>query len=195
MSPGIALETEAQMAEAVAGHLRRSAREVRVEDCIFDVVAYDKQNKLFKLVECKLGSQATNIGHAFGQVAAYYAVVTDRGFEFVNALSKKLPLSFARLMEATENARRIRVAFYVALTDEACKRVDLIRSVKLLLPNVGVIRVKPDGKCRHYIRDQGSKDYKIAEAQPTVVQILPSSVAQTEASLIPEVAGNSEVRS
>ena len=190
MSPGITVESEAQMAEAVARHLRRSAREVRVEDCIFDVVAYDKQNKLFKLVECKLGGQAANIGHAFGQVAAYYAVVTDRGFEFVNALSKKLPLSFARLMEATENARRIRVAFYVALTDEACKRVDLIRSVKLLLPNVGVIRVKPDGKCRSYLWDRGKRDYELAEAQPTVVQILPRNAAQTEESLIPEIAGN-----
>jgi hypothetical protein len=164
-------QNEAEMAEAVARHLGRSAREVKVEDCIFDVIGYDKKNRLFKLVECKLGSQAANIGHAFGQVAAYYAVVADRGFEFVNALSKKLPLSFARLMEATENARRIRVGFYVALTDEACKRVDLIRSVKLLLPIVGVIRVKPDGKCRESLWHKGKRDSKLAKATPTVIKI------------------------
>lgn len=166
------LRSEAQMANAVANHLQRAAREVRVGECVLDVVAYDKENRIFKLVECKLGDKATSVGHAFGQIAAYYAVVAEQGFELVNALSKKLPLSFARLMEATADARRIRVAFYVALTHEACKRVDLIRSVKRLLPIVGVIRVKPDGKCREYLRDNGRKNNKLAEARPTVIEIL-----------------------
>ncbi len=166
------VRTEAQMAEAVAGHLRRSAREIKVRDCIFDVVAYDKEKRLFKLVECKLGSQATRVGRTFGQVAAYYAVVAARGFDLVNALSKKLPLSFARLMEATEDGRRIRVAFYVALTDKACKRVDLLRAIKRLLPSVGIIRVKPNGQCRNYIRDRKGKDFRLAEARPTTIRIL-----------------------
>lgn len=166
------MRTESQMAEAVARHLRRAAREIKVGDCIFDVVAYDKHRKVFSLVECKLGSKTATMGHAFGQIAAYYAIVAERGFDLVNALSKKLPLSFRRLMEATDNGRRIQVRFYVALTDRACRRVTLIRSLKRLLPIVGIIRVKPDGKCREYLRLNGQKETKLAKARPTVIEIL-----------------------
>jgi hypothetical protein len=166
------IRKESEMAGAVARHLRRAAREVRIGDCIFDVVAYDKQKVKFKLVECKLGHNAADLGHAFGQVVAYHAVIAGRGFDLVNAFSKKLPLSFKRLMKATQNVRRIRMAFYVALTDEACQRVDLIRSVKRLLPHVGVIRVKRDGRCRNYLREAGRKNWKLAKAKTAVIRIL-----------------------
>lgn len=168
------LRRETRMAEAVARRLPRSVREVRVGDCIFDVVAYDKRDRLFRLVECKLGSQATSIGHAFGQLAAYYAILSARGRDFLDVFSKKVPLRYGRLMEATEENRRIRVAFYVALTDRACKRVDLLRSLKRLLPQVGIIRVKDDGKCRDYLREHGERNHKLAEATPVAVEILRS---------------------
>jgi len=105
-------------------------------------------------------------------VAAYYAVLAARGRDFLNAFSRKVPLRYERLMEATNENHRIRVAFYVALTEEACKRVDLLRSVKRLLPTVGIIRVKPDGKCREYLREHGQKNHKLTEASPVVVEIL-----------------------
>jgi hypothetical protein len=164
--------TEKEMTEAVVRYLRRAAREVTVGRNRFDVVAYDKREKLFKLVECKRSSSATGIGRAFGQLVAYYAVVSALGRDFVNAVSKKMPLSFNRLMEATNGGRRIRVAFYVALTDDACQRVDLLRSVKTLLPSVGIIRVTRNGKCRNYVWERGEKDKKLAEAHPTVIRVL-----------------------
>ena len=167
------LKTEVQTAEAVARQLKNAAREVKVGDCIFDVVAYDKGQRLFRLVECKLGSKAASIGHAFGQVAAYYAVVVDQGYHFVDTLSKKVEprLRFGRLLEATEG-KQIRVEFYVALTDEACERVDLLRSVKRLLPDVGIIRVKADGRCRDHVHEHGKGDYELAQARPMLIKIL-----------------------
>lgn len=113
------------MAAAVARYLRPAAREVAVDGHRFDVVAYNKREKFFKLVECKRGSRATGIGRAFGQLVAYYSVVSARGFDFVNAVSKKIPINFKRLMEATDRGRRIRVAFYVALTDDDALHVAL----------------------------------------------------------------------
>jgi hypothetical protein len=160
------------MSQAVARHLAKSAREVRVGNCIFDVVGYDKREKLFQIVECKMGDHVTSLGHAFGQIAAYYAVLAAMGRDFLNAYTRKVPLRYDRLMEATHDNRQMRVAFYVALTDEACKQVELIRSVKKLLPIVGIIRVKDDGGCRTYLRCDGKKDPKLAEAIPTVVEIL-----------------------
>lgn len=164
---------ESEMAAAVARYLRPAAREVAVDGHRFDIVAYDKRRKLFKLVECKRGSRATSIGRAFGQLVAYNALVSTHGSDFVLAAARKLHLSPRRLMESTEWARRIRVAFYVALTDDACKQVELLHSIKQLLPQVGIIRVKRDGHCRNFIRDNGEKNYKLTEASPIIVRILP----------------------
>lgn len=118
---------EKEMAEAVARYLRSAAREVTVDGYRFDVVAYDKRERLFKLVECRRGSRSTSIGRAFGQLVAYYAVVSSRGFDFVNAVRKKMRLS-----------------------------------------------VKGNGHCRNYILDGRKKDYKLAEAAPTVIRVLQS---------------------
>jgi hypothetical protein len=169
------LRNEAQMAEAVAHHFTKSAREVKVGSCIFDVVAYDKKEKVFRIIECKFGSHVTTIGHAFGQISAYIAVLSalDGERDFINAFTKKVPLRYGRMMEATRGNTQLHVAFYVALTDSACQQINLIRSLKRLLPNVGIIRVKSDGKCRHYLRCNGKKEAKLAEATPTVVEILP----------------------
>jgi len=168
----VTLRNELQMSQAVARHVAKSAREIRVGNCIFDVVGYDKRETLFRIVECKMGDHATSIGHAFGQISAYYAVLSALGRAFLNGYTRKVPLRYERLMEATHDNRQLRVAFYVALTDKACKQVELIRSVKKLLPIVGIIRVKEDGRCRTWLRSDGKKDSKLAEAMPTVVEIL-----------------------
>jgi hypothetical protein len=167
-----ALRNESQMAQAVARHVANSAREIRVGDCVFDVVGYDKRLQLFKLVECKLGSQSTTIGKTFGQIAAYCAVLSTRGRDFVEAFNEKVHLPFSQLLEATHNAKRIQVAFYVALTHDACKQqIELIRAVKGLLPIVGIIRVRPDGRCKAFLRRKGQKDWDLAKATPAVIKI------------------------
>lgn len=67
----------------------------------------------------------------------------------------------------------MRIAFYVALTDKACdKQMELIQSMKHLLPIVGIIRVKNTRICRRYLKVNGKKDFKLAEAVPTNVKII-----------------------
>ncbi len=168
------VRNEAQMERAVADYLGRTARQVSLEGCRFDVVAYDKKERLFTLVECKWGSKTTAVGHAFGQVAAYYALLAGRGFDFVDAVSKKLPhMRFGRWSEATHSTRYINVEFYVALKEKACLRqADVIRAVKKLLPEVGVIRVKEDGRCRNYLRNGRKKDERTAQAIPVKIKLL-----------------------
>src|SRR5260370_8528839 len=169
------VKTETQMSQAVACDLGKyAAREVRVGDCIFDVVAYNKKEKLFRLVECKKSSKASKIGHAFGQVAAYHATIATLGDQFLDAYSKKIPspMRLRRWMEATDNYRRLRIAFYVALTEKACKRVDLLHSMKKLLPDVGIIRVNPDGNCRHSLRIGNHQDAKLPNPPPATLTTL-----------------------
>jgi hypothetical protein len=169
------VKTESHMSQAVARDLGKyAAREVKVGDCKFDVVAYNKEEKLFRLVECKKTNKASGIGHAFGQVAAYHATIATHGVQFLDAYSKKIPnpMRLTRWMEATDNYRRIRIAFSVALTEEACQRIDLLSAMKKLLPDVGIIRVKPDGRCRPYVRVGKDKDDKLTKARPVVIEIL-----------------------
>jgi hypothetical protein len=159
------------MAEAVARQLKNAAREVEVGDCRFDVVAYDKKSKLFMLVECKRATDHRRVGQTFGQVGAYRGILERQGFEFVDAFSKKFQMRFGRWMEATQWAEQIRVEFYVALTDEACKDVERLRGLKQQHPDVGIIRVKPDGVCRDYIRVQGKKDDKLTRARAMTIRL------------------------
>lgn len=169
------VKTGSQMSQAVACTLGRyAAREVRVDDCIFDVVAYNKKEKSFRLVECKKTRKASGIGQAFGQLAAYSATIATHGQEFLVAYSKKLavPMHQDKWIEATGYYRRFRVSFYVALTDRACKRVDLLRSMKKILADVGIVRVKPDGYCRNYIRIGKQKDFELCESHTVAVKIL-----------------------
>jgi hypothetical protein len=87
------VKTEKQMSRAVARALGRYAcHEIRVGDCVFDVVAYDKRNKLFKVVECKRTSKAAGIGQTFGQLSAYHATIATRGREFLDSYSKRIPV-------------------------------------------------------------------------------------------------------
>jgi hypothetical protein len=164
------------MSQAVAYKFGKyAAREVRVGDCIFDVVAHDKKEKSFRLVECKLSEKATGIGQAFGQLAAYSATIATRASEFLDAYSRMpgAPMPLGRWMEATHNYRRFRINFHVALTHKACKdKVEWLRSMKKVLPDVGIIRVKPDGHCRNYILNGKSKDTEVTKARTVTVKIV-----------------------
>jgi len=112
---------------------------------------------------------------AFGQLAAYTATIATHGRDFIIAYSKKSSVAMhqGRWLEATADYQHIRIAFYVALTDKACKRINLLRAMKNLLPHVGIIRVKPDGYCRFYLRAGKHKHTKVARPRSVIIKILP----------------------
>jgi hypothetical protein len=175
------MKNESEMSRHVAAHLKKtSAREIRVGDCKFDVVAYDKKRRLFQIAECKMGSKATVIGHAFGQIAAYCAILSAAGEEFLDAYTKRVSLRWRRMMEATDQAKQFKVVFYVALEDKACRRIDLIRSIKRLLPNVGIIRVKRNGECRTHLRNQRKKESELCKAAPIIVRVGGNQIGKNE---------------
>ena len=160
------MKSEKDMAASVRKHFGRgktvSCGEVRVGRCRFDVVAYDKKDRVFRVVECKLHSRPRNIGSTFGQISSYLTVLKDRAFEFLDRASDGLQMRHGRWYEATDGWKRIRVAYYVALTNKACGQPDFI-AIRNRYPEIGVIRVKPDGRCRHALRlKNGRADSKAA---------------------------------
>lgn len=169
------ISNESEMSQAIAAHLGKyAAREVKLGSCKFDVVSYDKRNKIFRLVECKRSSRPAGIGRAFGQLAAYAATLaTTSADDFLTAYSRKLqkPMDYHRWAEATNGHRSVKVAFYVGLTNEACRQIPLLRSLKTIFPKVGILRVKTDGRCRPYLRNKGEADYETARPVPVKIRI------------------------
>jgi hypothetical protein len=162
------------MSQAVAARFGKyAAREVRVGDCVFDVVAYDKKLKMFHVVECKKSSRVGRIGQTFGQIAAYHATLAAYGKAFGIAYNRKVPgFHLGKWMEATNDNRHVTVAFYVALTKSACMRFELLCALKKLIPHVGIIRVNPDGYCRSHIRVSGKRETQLMKAHPIRIKIL-----------------------
>lgn len=152
--------------------------EFQFQRFFFDVVGYSKSEKVFYVVECKKGSKATTIGHAFGQILAYKSLLGEKGYEFLEEFHDRLirdrvrQIKFHDLEQAKEG-ENLRVKFYVALGEEACNRYDLIRLMKNSLGfKVGIIRVRNNGKCRFYIRtDEKANDTKICASEIILVPI------------------------
>lgn len=142
-------------------------------DRILDLVEYGKKKKTFKVVEFKSGHSTAIIREAFKQVAKYRAILEGRALTFLNAFTRKSPMRYGRLMEATSGGKQIHVEFYVGLKDEVCcQHVDLLRVLKKRYPETGIMRVKDDGKIKFSVKDAGSKhDYRLAQARPVVFAI------------------------
>jgi len=164
---------EESMAKAVMNSFLRgrlykcksALREFQMQKCKFDVVGYNSTEKTFYIVECKAGRKATDIGHAFGQILAYKSVISDKGYDFLRQFNEKSRVRFEDLIQAVQE-KRLRVRFFVALRQNACKNLQLLRLMKQSLPDVGIIRVRDDGACRPFIRVEGNvKDYDICKSQ------------------------------
>jgi hypothetical protein len=177
------VKTESEMSQAVARTLGKyAAREIRVAGCIFDVVAFDKNDLSITVVECKLSRKTTRIGQAFGQLAAYSATIATHVDKFLDAYSRKVPIHLGRWMEATERDRRVKVKFYVALTHDACKQIVLLRSMKKILPNVGIFRVKKTGECKRYLWDGSKKETELAQAVAVKIKIVRRTKTESKSS-------------
>lgn len=172
--------TEARLSQIVASHVSRKfgclvTTELKLPGCIFDVVGFNPETEAFYVIETKLGSKPASIGHTFGQVLAYEAVISQNGYEFMSRLFNKLNSEgdhvsldvLARVL----GERTVDVYRYVALTDDACRNYQLIRDLRAkLTTDVGVIRY--DGRCREFlISDTGKKDYEICRSAPVSIGI------------------------
>jgi len=179
LSAGIKIRTESDMVKAVERHLKNKGnvvvwREVKLSGGRADLVAYDKNAKLFKIIECKMHSKPINSGKTFGQATTYLSILGGEVSKFLDVISKKNdspPMRFSRWMEATSNGKKIRVEVFVALTEKATMQPKF-RNLRSKFPEIGVIRVKQSGQCRDTLRrPDGSHDPKAARAQLTILPL------------------------
>jgi hypothetical protein len=136
----------------------------------FDVVGYSPSDSIVHVVECKPGSKPVDIGHAFGQLLAYKSVLAENGYEFLTKFANKVRMKAEDIATAVQE-EKLRVKFYVGLSDEACKNVTLIQAMKESLHSVGIMRVKQKGGCRGYLWIRREKDYDICQSEMVLVQV------------------------
>jgi len=151
--------------------------ELSLEGCKFDVVGYSKERKTFYVVECKKGSRATDIGHAFGQILTYQSVISNKGQDFCDKFIERAQEQGSRFdpkdFRALFQNRELPFRFFVALRAEACRNVPLIRLMKGNMGNVGVISVTRDGTCKDYIPTERKKrDRSIARSEPISIPVM-----------------------
>jgi hypothetical protein len=172
---------ESEVSELVARTLERTfdcraVRELTVGDCKFDAVGFSSREKCFYVVETKTGSKPSDIGHAFGQILAYEAVISQDGRSFVRNFYNKLNtkerqyLDFEDLSSIT--SKKVNVRFFVALTEAACRNTELLRYLKNTESNVGIFRIRKDGRLRDHLKvPGGGEDSKICESNPVQIDI------------------------
>jgi hypothetical protein len=170
------MTSEKEMAKAVARWLKSekglAAQEISLGRNRFDVVAYDKKRRVFKVVECKLTKRETGIGKTFGQLVSYTGTLSKSGYDFVNAASKRLGrMSFNTWMEATSGGRKIRVEYFVALREKALKDDDFLYAIRKQVPGVGIIRYKENGQCKNNILLNGKRDYELCRAKARTIKL------------------------
>jgi hypothetical protein len=175
---GTRIFSESKMVDAVERHLKNRGkvivwRETKLVRGRVDLVAYDKNAKLFVFIECKLHSKPTNTAKTFGQAMFYLSTLDGHVSKFLDVISKKKEASmkFSRWMEATSNGKEIKVEGFVALTDKAVKQPEF-NKLRSKFPDIGVIRVKPNGYCLDTLPcPDGSRDQKAARARRTILTI------------------------
>lgn len=137
-------------------------REMGFKNCQFDVIGYNKNENTVYIFECKLGTNITSIGQAFGQILGYKSVLKERGYEFLSRFYEKyhedviknkgwLKIKLEDWIRIL-NKKKMNFRFFVVLKDrtkELVKEITLIkRDIK---PKIGVLSVTKDGICTPHL--------------------------------------------
>jgi len=158
-------------------------REFKFREGIYDVVGYNKQENTVYIVECKLGTNITSIGQAFGQILAYKSVLTGRGYEFLLRFYQKynedvikrrgyLKIQLEDWIRILER-KKMNFKFFVAVKEQARRMYKEIISIKSNMNfRIGTLMVTKDGVCtpRFWIKDEIDK--KLAETDSIVISLV-----------------------
>jgi hypothetical protein len=137
-------------------------REMGFRNCQFDVIGYNKIENTVYIFECKLGTNITSIGQAFGQILGYKSVLEERGYEFLNGFYQKYHEDVVKskgwLKIKLEDwfrilsTKKIGFRFFVVLKSQSKELFREIMSIKRSIkPDVGVLSITEDGICTPHL--------------------------------------------
>lgn len=104
------------------------------KDGQLDVLAYDRREKCFHICEGKRAFRLASIGHAIGQVIAYYSTIQENGYDFLQRVSREEKLELSDFDVFLER-KKIKIYFYIVLPLE--KQKALLPATRIILGNLG----------------------------------------------------------
>jgi len=137
-------------------------REMGFKGCKYDVIGYNKQERAVYIFECKLGTNITSIGQAFGQILGYKAILKDNGYEFLLKFYEKyheeviknrswLKIKLEDWIEVV-NTRKMNFKFFVVFREEAKglanEILEIQRDQKF---RIGVLSITKGGMCTPHL--------------------------------------------
>jgi hypothetical protein len=104
----------------------------KIKGGLVDLINYNKVDKTFDIVECKIANNPVRIGQTVGQILTYYSIIADNGRRFFKSVWGQAK-DWLTLEEEEKilNEKRARIRLYVCFPD---KETNKYRS---LLDNLG----------------------------------------------------------
>ena len=137
-------------------------KEMGFRNCKFDVIGYNKNENTVYIFECKVGTDMTSIGRAFGQILGYRSVLKGRGYEFLTRFYEKYQEDIIKNKRYFKikledwirilNKRKMNFRFFVVLKDQSKEFIKEIISIKGdVKAKIGVLTVTRDGICTPHL--------------------------------------------
>ncbi len=166
-------------------------REFNFKGGIYDVVGYNKQENTMYIVECKLGTNLTSIGQAFGQILAYKSILTERGYEFLSRFYKKYledvikTKGYLKIQledwERIIDRKTMNFRFFVAVKEQARKLYREILAIKKDMGfKIGTLMVTKDGICTPRFWIKKDVDNMLVENDSIAISLIKKYTKKTE---------------
>lgn len=163
-----------EIVRPVAKYFTNDVMEFTFKRSSFDVVSFDNNKNVWKIVECKVTNRITGVGSTFGQLIAYTGLISSNGKAFLQRLHEekkwKIPLyTWKKMLDS----KVIPVEFYVAF-----RRDDVRNNEQFLLwayenfssKKIGIILVDK-GRCT-ILRNSEKLDIPLTSSYSKISDVL-----------------------
>jgi len=158
-------------------------REMGFKSCIYDVIGYNKQENTIFIFECKLGTNITSIGQAFGQILGYKAILKESGYEFLLRFYEKyhehvikskswLKIKLEDWIEIV-NTKKMNFKFFVVFREQAKEMANEIIEIKNDQKfRIGVLSITKGGMCTPHLTWKKDIDDEIVKSDKIEINLI-----------------------
>lgn len=150
-------------------------KEMGFKGCKYDVIGYNKQENTVYIFECKLGTNITSVGQAFGQILGYKAILKESGYEFLLRFYEKFHEEIIRskgwlkikLEDWIEiiNTKKMNFKFFAVFREEAKELANEILEIKNDQKfRIGVLSITKNGMCTPHLTWKKEIDDKLIKS-------------------------------
>lgn len=165
-------------------------REMGFKSCKYDVIGYNKQENTVYIFECKLGTNITSIGQAFGQILGYKAVLKESGYEFLLRFYEKYHEEVVRNRSGLKikledwieivNTKKMNFKFFTVFREQAKELANEILEIKGDQKfRIGVLTITKGGMCTPHLTWKKEIDNKLIRSDRIEINLIKKFTARS----------------